>query len=172
MDPLESLWRTYDAVSEWIRFADTKAAVFLGAEGVLVGFIASGETKGLFVACVYCVLYGLFAESALITAYFCTRCLNPILTTRKAQPSGAARPTDGQARSLIYFGDIAICEGGAVGYAEKVCKMWGGAPDGADDLCRQIYTNSCIATSKFSWVKKATWSFAVSVALAIILVFV
>ncbi len=34
---LESIWKTYEMVNDWIRFSDAKAGAILTADGVLVG---------------------------------------------------------------------------------------------------------------------------------------
>lgn len=35
---LEALWRTYEEINAWIKFADAKAATILGINGILAGF--------------------------------------------------------------------------------------------------------------------------------------
>lgn len=156
MDQIESMWRTYEAVSDWISIADSKAATMLGAEGVIIGFMATRSSNEIFLPWVYTGLYTLFAVSAALTVYLCIRSLAP--TLRVGEPS-----------SLIYFGHIVKCEGGAPSYTDKACAMWADPQESARELCNQVWANSCVADRKYRWVSRAIWSFGVSTVIAILI---
>lgn len=157
MDPVESMWRTYEAVGNWVRFADAKAATLLGAEGVLVGFIASRDARGLWLNWFYMALSVAFSLTALLTAYYCTRCLAPQLSVDE--------PT-----SVVFFSHVAAYKD-AASYAEKARRVWTDEQKASKEICHQVWANSCVATKKYQWVRRSIWSFLASVVLAVVIAF-
>lgn len=153
MDPLESMWRTYETVNDWIKVADAKSATILGAEGVLVGFIATRGPRGVLCNWAYVGVSALFYLVSLLTAYFCVRCINPRLDV-------------GEPTSIIFFRHVAESEGGASDYVTSARATWSDDEKASEDLCGQIWANSRVAIKKHLWVKRAIWAFLASIILA------
>lgn len=158
MDPVESMWRTYETVADWVKFADAKAATLLGAEGVLVGFIASRDARGIFLSWVYIALSLAFSIIALLTAYFCARCIAPQLSV--CEPA-----------SVTFFCHIAAYDD-AASYTEKSREVWSEEQEASKEICRQIWANSRVANEKYHWVRCSIWSFLASLILAVVIAFV
>jgi len=85
----ENFIETYHAISEWIRFADAKAAVLLTVGGAMAGFLiptinqvlATPETEGHLLPnwkLICYVLFGLYISFFLLSGIFAFLCINPL----------------------------------------------------------------------------------------------
>jgi len=150
MDPLESMWRTYETVNEWIRLADAKATAVLGAEGVLAGVLFTDLLNQGTFAWYEWVLLGLFATSASVSIWCCLKCLSPTLAV-------------GEPTSLVYFAHIAQRYQRPGDYATEAHKAWADGDTACSEIGNQIWANSRVAWGKYRRVTCAIRSFAVSV---------
>lgn len=137
---IESLWKTYEAINELIRFADTKATAILAVNGVIAGFFFSNiGTLQTILLQKPAALTPLLMVSGflLISSGFSAYCIIPRLKMNKS-------------KCLIFFCDIANFPS-----AEAYQKAIG---DEMDDkrieqhLADQIWANSKIATRKYNAV--------------------
>lgn len=140
---IESMWKTYEAINELIRFADTKATAILAVNGVIAGFFFSNigalqtilQQKPAALAPLLMV-----SGFLLISSGFCAYCIIPRLKMSKS-------------KCLILFCDIADFPS-----AEDYQKGIGNEMDDEKiekHLADQIWVNSKIATRKYDAVTVA-----------------
>ena len=97
-DEVTDFWKLYDAIAEWVRFADAKIGAVIAVAGVVLALTLNALSSLLGRACVnwLVVFLGLFTVLGLIgSASFCAAALWPRLNP-KEDPA-----------SLIYFDHIA-----------------------------------------------------------------
>lgn len=161
----ENYIETYHAVSEWIRFADAKAAVVLTVGGAMAGFLIPtihkviADTDSHLIPqwhAVCYVLFGLYILFFMLSGVFAFWCINP-LTKRGKHPS---------IDHCKHFHPAAI----SAAYSEEDVSKFVKACDeiGAEGLMREvqaaIFLDAHISSAKYGRVKKAIFHFAVSVA--------
>jgi hypothetical protein len=136
----DNLWKTYVAINELIRFADTKATTILAVNGVIAGFYFSNISsiqQILQQKRVALVPLLTAAGFILISSGFSACCIVPRLKMNKS-------------RCLILFCDIAKFES-AEAYEKAVEEeMTDGKVE--KDLSDQIWANSRIAAKKYDAV--------------------
>jgi len=135
----ENLWKTYQAISELIRLADTKAIAILAVNGVIAGLYSSNisSIQTILERSPIAVLPLVIAMGfVLISAGFAMFCVIPRLGTKK--------------NSLIFFGDITDNYKSATEYEKDVKKATGDKIK--TDLAHQIWINSDIASKKYCYV--------------------
>ncbi|MFK7766864.1 MAG: hypothetical protein AB8B55_06550 [Mariniblastus sp.] len=162
----ENFIETYHAISEWIRFADAKAAVILTVGGAMAGFliptihkvIASTETEyHLFPQwqLVCYILFGLYVVFFLLSGVYSFLCINP-LSEKGKHPS---------LDHCKHFHPAAI----AAAYASRDVKQYVEDCDriGSVALKREVQAaillDSHISAAKYKRVKKSLVYFGVSV---------
>ncbi len=133
---VENLWNTHKAISELIRFADTKATAILAVNGVLAGFYSSN------IGLVQAVLEEhSIASIPLVSAIafiilsttFAAYCIAPRLGTKKG--------------SLTFFHDIDGNYENAIDYEKALQKTTSGGFK--TDLAHQIWAISKVASTKY-----------------------
>lgn len=136
----QNLWKTYEAINELIRFADTKATAILAIDGVIAGFFFSniGTIQIILqqkpIAIVPLIMAAGFI---LISLGFSAYCITPRLKMNKS-------------KCLIFFCDISEYQS-ADAYRKAV------ENEMSDDrierhLTDQIWANSKIAKRKYEAV--------------------
>jgi hypothetical protein len=141
---LDSLWKTYEHVSEWIRFADTKASAIIGINAILIGFTVSNLAALKTALCGNTVLttIAVFAAAlSLASVYFSLRCLNPTLNV-------------GEPTSSIYFAHIALRYNSAEQYSQHIQEYLNDQAKFNSHIASEIWANSMIAWKKYMSV---TW---------------
>ena len=163
---VENYIEIYHAVSEWIRFADAKAAVLLTVGGALAGFLiptiqdvirVSSEFPHLvpnwLVVCQS--LFGLYLFFALLSGIQAFRCINPF---RK----GGKHPSMGHCE---HFHPAAISVKYKIQDVSQFVADCGELE--ADELRREvqaaILVDSHISTKKYDRVKSSILHFSASV---------
>jgi hypothetical protein len=135
----ETLWRTYGAINEWIRFADAKAGAILTVNGVLGGALvtALGGNKDFLVAHLFTFGAVVLSLACIVTSTIhCLRCIQPSL---KADP----------ATSLLYFGHISHqFRGNSRDYTDALRKKLASPLDAMHEIGDQVWVNAHVATSK------------------------
>jgi hypothetical protein len=148
---IENLWKTYEAINELIRFADTKATAILAVDGVIAGFYFSNvnSIQTILVQKPFAILPLIMATAfLLISSIFAAYCIAPRLKMNKSN-------------CLIFFCDIA---------KYKTADNYGKALENItnekfeEQLINQIWANSKIATKKYNLV---TISISIFVALLV-----
>ena len=134
----ENLWKTYEAINEMIRFADSKATAILAVNGVIAGFFFSniGAIQAILEQKPVTLMPLLMATGfILISSIFSAYCIAPRLKMNKS-------------KCLIFFCDIASYST-AEAYAKAI------ENEMSDDkivkhLTDQIWANSKIAVKKYN----------------------
>lgn len=155
----ENLWKTYDAIQELIRFADTKATTILAISGVLVGFYFSNvaaiqnilQQKSISIIPLAIATILLLFTSAL-TAY----CIAPRLKMNKNQ-------------CLILFCDIANYKS-ADEYGKALSNKMTDEQI-KKQLIDQVWANSKITAKKYRAVNIAVLLFVASIVSSILFIF-
>jgi hypothetical protein len=166
----EQLWKSYDTINEWIRFADAKAGALLTFNGVVMAAAlgAVKEIRAVFVAHHFLLWLGATCGACFITsAVFSLHCILPTVKIKL----GASEP---KGTSIIFFEHIAQRKG--VGeFLDDVLKV-----RSSEDTCReiaaQVHAVSIVASRKH---REIYWSvvtlgigLALGVALLVVLAFV
>ncbi len=136
----ENLWKTYEAINELVRFADTKATAILAVNGVIAGFYFSniGTLQAILLQKPTTLAPLLMvAGFLLISSGFSAYCIVPRLKVNKS-------------KCLVLFCDIA--DFSSADEYEKAIQN-----EMTDDkvekyLVDQIWATSKIATTKYSAV--------------------
>lgn len=138
----DTLWKIYENINEWIRFADTKASAIIGVNAILAGFVVSNLPAFR----TYLVGNPLLATIAILTAisnvvsvYFAVKCLNPTLDV-------------GEPISFFYFAHIALGFDSAEKYSLQLQELLNNQSNLYDNIASQIWANSKIAWKKYKAV--------------------
>lgn len=162
---LETLWKTYDTINEWIRFSDTKAVAILGINGVVAGFVFSNLKELKLVLSSYPIILipliiGIFTCS--VSVYFSIICLAPTLKV-------------GDRDSLIFFAHVAEKFKTPGDYEKAVRQILKNDNDLMGQITNQVWSNSKVAWKKYNAVVWCTRFFILTVLIcigAIIIAFV
>lgn len=164
--PLECLIETYHAISEWIRFADAKAAVILTIGGAMAGFLipsvhgvlnAPDDAKHLFAQWQVLTL-SVFAAYLLlftISSVFAFLCINPLRNHRGEHPSL-------EHCSLFHPAAISAKFGGQDTEAFIKAAQQGGESEMRKQVQAAILLDSHISSTKYGRVSAAIRFFALS----------
>lgn len=149
-ESLESIWKTYSSILEWIKFSDTKAAVILTANGVILSITYSNISKffSLLFVNSYSIIFFISLLIGIILSItsivYSIKCLVPRTNTEKNN-----KP------NLIYFKDINDHFDSSKQYAKTATKLFFNESELKDQLFIQIFVNSKIATIKYEKVENA-----------------
>lgn len=148
---IEDLWNIHDSICSWIRFSDTKSAVILATNGVILSIIFSNITK--FISLIgtsqfldnFIVTVTIGAFAGIGSIIFCILSLIP--------------RTKSSSDSLIYFGNIAKSEKfeNFESYSKYTKKKLFFDNKLDDHILQDIFINSDIASNKFKYVQYATF---------------
>lgn len=143
---IESLWKIYNAVNEWIKFSDTKAAVVLATNGVVLSIFFSNILKYIKPLFLYQVLTSfviLFiiigTVAGILSIIYAIFCLIPDTGSYKS-------------KSLVFFGDIAQFDTPEE-YSKEAKKELFNELNLKDHIFQEIWINSRIASDKYDNVK-------------------
>jgi hypothetical protein len=153
---LDQTWRILNLNQDLIRAADQKIYLLIVMSTLLVSYVASNIEK---IGKIGPLQYGLLAVFILVAGVFYFFALSTLFP-RKSQV-----PTKENA-SLIFFGDIATRPN-----AESYIYDIGGIPLDRlfEDLARQIYLVSQVATNKYMAYRRAWRAILVEVSLFVVL---
>jgi hypothetical protein len=142
----ESIWQTYNSVMDWVKFSDTKAAVVLATNGVILSIIftnisefssiLSGNTPQI-ILFKFLIIGILLSVASIISSIFC-------LTPRTDSVSDGI--------NSLYFKDIAKFNS-SQDYSKSAESLFSDDSELKKHLFVQIYANSNIATIKYENVK-------------------
>lgn len=154
---LESLWRTYDTINEWIILADTKAAAILAAQAVVVGLVVRAMPDPPHIAWAHRQLVWvlpLVIVTALVAAGASLWCIAPTLKV-------------GEPQSVIFFAHVAKRYETAELYVETARQAWTSEERASAELGSQIWANSLVASRKYWHITIATAGFAANLVLSV-----
>ena len=157
MTKTENLWKTYEAINQFIRFADTKATAILAVNGVIAGFYFSniGTIQTILEQKPIAFMpLAVAMASVVISVVFSAYCIIPRLKMNKSN-------------CLIFFYDIAKNYPTASDY-EKAIKEEISDEKIDKYLADQIWANSKIAVKKYNAVDLSIVFFVVTVIASIV----
>lgn len=159
---IDTLWRTYEIINDWIKFSDTKAAAILALNGVIIGVVLTTVLTNLSDAQIYLdnhaflrrlLISGIILEALSILC--CFFCLKPTLWNKN--PS-----------SLIYFGDIRRKYKTSFDYMKAVKEQFTDDDKTVSHITNQIWVNSRIAWKKYVAVGLALVFLTLTICIGII----
>ena len=141
------LWQTLQQVSEWVRFADTKAAAILALDGIIATILVTKFTNESFsqLNLIIPIALAVTALSLIVSAFACMSCILPRLNI-------------GGADNLIYFTGIARFESGPRFLEAVQAASNGGAYE--IELATEIWSRSLSASRKYYFIKLAILAMA------------
>ncbi|MEW5821805.1 MAG: Pycsar system effector family protein [Cyanobacteriota bacterium] len=135
---IETLWKTFEATNEWIKFSDAKAGFVLAANGIFVTIIVSYlvEHKA-FVSdnWLLVILFVIWLILAVLSTVYSILCLNPTLVTK-------------QKDSLIFFMHIAKNFDSPDDYNNAVSEKYSDDNEIFNQLTNQVWAVSKVAEYK------------------------
>lgn len=141
----EILWKTYDDISGWVRFSDTKAAAILASNVAILVIVFSKSIDGANFLLDHKMLLLFLAMGflfGLASIYYAMCCLNPMFDP-------------GEPKSLIYFAHIARKYNNYDKYNIDVTKAFKNESEISSQIAYQVWTNSKIALKKYNSI---SWS--------------
>lgn len=157
---LESLWRTYGTINEWIVLADTKAAAILAAQAVVLGLVVGAMPDPPHTTCAHQQLVWvlpLVSLTALVTIGSSLWCIAPTLKV-------------GEPQSVVFFAHVAECYETPELYVENARETWASEEKASAELGSQIWANSLVASRKYWRIAIATAGFAANLVLSVLAV--
>jgi hypothetical protein len=154
--PIDRLWQLYQSISEWIRFADTKAGAAVAAHAaVFVAAAPALTAQAAFLRQNTWLLYIVLGCTALAASslFFALRCLIPRLSV-------------GEPKSIIFFGHIAKAYDSASAFAQHAFPHYADDDGYTQQLLDQIHTNSKIAWRKHCDSARCLWCLVFEFSLA------
>ncbi len=138
---LESLWKTYDTINNWIRFSDTKAVAIIAIFGVIISFLSSNITDVKYFILTagqgILLIIGIGVICASLSMSFCIRCLTPRLKVKV--PS-----------SLIFFAHVAKNFENPDDYEKSVKETFKDEEQMITQIANQVWANSKVAQQKYN----------------------
>jgi hypothetical protein len=153
---LDQTWRILNLNQDLIRAADQKIYLLIVMSTLLVSYVATNIEK---IGKIGALQYGLLAVFILVSGTFYFFALSTLF------PRKSKAPTKENA-SLIFFGDIAT-RPNAESYINDMGSI--ALQQLYDDLARQIYLVSQVATSKYLAYRRAWRAILVEVSLFVVL---
>lgn len=146
---LENLWKTYNSIMDWVKFSDTKAALVLATNGVILSIIFTNFSRFLTLfenSLMFLVLLILLTGVlfSIISIFYSILCLTPRLDVKNDVKV-----------NLLYFKDIAENFNDPQKYKKSAETLISNNSVLKDHIFDQIFANSNIANTKFERVKCA-----------------
>lgn len=142
---VETAWRTYEIINEWIKFSDAKAGAILAADGVIASVVfallqSSFQVSSANLLTIIIIVLGIICVC--FSVYFSLLCLNPTLKV-------------GEPKSLIFFDHIAQKYQIPADYKKDFLETFNDTDTAITQITEQIWANSKVAKKKYFAV---TWS--------------
>ncbi len=153
----EFLWQVHSYQNEYIRFADSKAAVTSAWCTALIGALYASELHKSTSASAACVTLGVIAASGLVAGFvFSVLALTPRLRFDRWS-IGKAKVKPPPQTGLIYWGQVH-----KFAKADDYCSVMNEATDEdhVEQLALHVHVLSDIAVAKFRLVNFAIWASA------------
>lgn len=156
---IETLWKTYNVINEWIRFSDTKAGAILAANGVIASIVLSklpGYKVFLNDHLMLLILLILGIITTFISIISSIICLNPTLKIGS------------KTNSVIFFANIAENFETYNEYEKNALDVLTDEKHAAAQIAQQVWANSKVALKKYKAVAWATYSLEGTILIGII----
>jgi len=156
---IETLWKTYNVINEWIRFSDTKAGAILAANGVIASIVLSklAESKVFLdnnTIFFYPLIIGIILTCISIVSAII--CITPTLKIGT------------KSNSVIFFANIAENFETYNEYEKKALDVLIDEKHAAAQIAQQVWANSKVALKKYKAVAWATYSLEGTILIGII----
>jgi hypothetical protein len=155
----DNLWKTYDAIQELIRFADTKATAILAISGVIAGFYFSNFTA----------IQNIMQQKSMSIIPLAIATILLLFTSALSAYCIAPRLKMNKSKCLIFFCDIANYKS-ADEYGKALSNKMT-EEQIKKQLIDQVWANSKIATKKYRAVNTAVLLFVASIVSSILFIF-
>lgn len=143
----EQAWRILFLVNDWIKHAETKLSVALGAAGVTAGVLYNFVLDNRDADLIFMVIAAVCGTSIIFSLTSAMIGLSPVLKLPRAN-STEANP--------LFFGEIAsLYTSDFSGYAAALATLSETPGDEMRQLGRQIFVNSAVARRKYRWADRA-----------------
>lgn len=142
----DRIWELYSSINEWVRYADAKAGIALGAHAAIFTVAIPGiiENRVYFTENTPIMSAVILATAfAVVSSYFGIRCVVPRLNV-------------GEARSLIFFAHIAKGYSDSVSFRNHAAKHYNDDDGFFNQVLDQVWANSRVAWEKH---KDSTYCF-------------
>ncbi len=143
----EQAWRILFLVNDWIKHAETKLSVALGAAGVTAGVLYNFVLDNRDADLIFMVIAAVCGTSII---FFADLSHDRALTCPEASESKLHRGEPS------FFGEIAsLYTSDFSGYAAALATLSETPGDEMRQLGRQIFVNSAVARRKYRWADRA-----------------
>ena len=156
---IETLWKTYSIINEWIRFSDTKAGAILAANGVIASIVLSKLANGknlLDVHPIFPILLIIGIITTFISIILCIICLSPTLKVGD------------KTNSVIFFANIAERFETHCDYEKIAQDVLADEKQAATQIAQQVWANSKVAWKKYKAVAWATYFLELTILIGIL----
>ena len=156
---IETLWKTYNVINEWIRFSDTKAGAILAANGIIASIVLpklSDHKVFLNNHPTLLILLMMGITTAFISIILSIICLNPTLKIGT------------KTNSVIFFANIAENFQTHDEYEKNALDVLIDEKHAAAQIAQQVWANSKVALKKYKAVVWATYSLEGTILIGII----
>jgi hypothetical protein len=145
---IETLWKTYGIINEWIRFSDTKAGAILTANGVIASIVLSklaNSTNFLDIHPIFPILLIIGTITTFLSIFFSIICLSPTLKVGD------------KTNSVLFFANIAERYKTHCDYEKKAHDVLSDEKQATNQIAQQVWANSKVAWKKYKAVAWATY---------------
>jgi len=156
---IETLWKTYNVINEWIRFSDTKAGAILATNGVITSIVLpklSDYTIFLNDHLVLLILLILGIITTFISIISSIICLSPTLKIGT------------KTNSVIFFANIAENFETYNDYEKNALDVLTDEKHAATQIAQQVWANSKVAMKKYKAVAWAIYSLELTIIIGIL----
>lgn len=158
-EDIETLWRTYNSINDWIKFSDSKATALLAINGVILSIIFSNLPKVWILVQGDILKVTLVLTGILITIYFIFATI--LFSISCLYPKMDKKYRNGL--NLLYYKDIAENFNSSDEYLKSSEKMFNNDLELKNQIAKEIFENSTIANNKYKKVKSAIYSFGIAI---------
>lgn len=159
---IETMWKNYNTINEWIRFSDTKAGAIIAANGVIATIVFSklAEAKGFFESTtIFLILLIIGILASFFSIILSLVCLTPTLKIGKTKSS------------LIFFANIAEKFTSSNDYEKATLNALKNDEQAFSQISQQVWANSKVAWKKYKIVTWATYFLELTILIGIIGIF-
>jgi hypothetical protein len=154
VDP-DQAWRILSMVNDWVRHAESKLTVTLGAAGVTGGVLYSFVTENRGSGRLFIAVAGLSGAAILTSLVSAMIGLSPVLKLRSATPAEV---------NPLFFGGIADAHGpSSATYGPALATLSAKPEEIVRHLSQQILINSAVAQRKYWWADRAIQALVINV---------
>ena len=145
---IETLWKTYNVINEWIRFSDTKAGAILAANGVIASIVLSKLAESKVFLDNNTIFFYPLTIGIILT---CISIVSAIVCITPTLKIGT------KTNSVIFFANIAENFETYNDYEKNALDVLTDEKHAAAQISQQDWANSKVALKKYKAVAWATY---------------